>query len=209
MMNDFLLLQIFIILKSISNKSYLVGGCVRDVLLGLTPKDFDIVTTAPYGAVVEAFNNSDWSVSCNGENFLVCCVSKFGKQFEIANFRKDSSFGDGRRPDSVEVGTIEEDAARRDFTINALYLDPWTDEVLDPTGFGYEDCMSKVLRFVGRPQQRLKEDYLRAFRFYRFINKGFKPIPSHLRCVREMFNECVEKTNPERIRSELEKIVGL
>lgn len=210
MRDSLLLLEIFALLKSISRKSYLVGGCVRDQLLGKQPKDFDIVTDAPYKDVAQLFSQADWKVSENGENFLVCCVSKFGQQFEIANFRKDSKFSvDGRRPVSVDIGTIEEDAARRDFTVNAIYQDPWTGEYLDPTGLGLQDVRSKTLRFVGKPKQRLEEDYLRAFRFYRFINRGFTPIPSHLRCVREMFNECVEKTNPERIRGELEKIVGL
>lgn len=209
MTNELLLLQIFMILKEISKQSYLVGGCVRDMLLGHTPKDYDIVTDALYSDITSFFSDAGWKVSQNGENFLVCCVSKFGHQFEIANFRKDSASGDGRRPDSVQIGTMDEDAERRDFTINALYLDPWTNHWRDPTEFGYDDLRMKRLRFVGKPKQRLEEDYLRAFRFYRFINKGFKPVPSHLRCVREMFNTCVEKTNPERIRSELEKIVGL
>ena len=126
---------------------------------------------------------------------------------EISNFRKDTVC-DGRHAE-VEIGTIEDDAHRRDFTVNALYINTKTYEVVDPTGQGLTDLRTKVLRFVGRPKDRLKEDWLRGWRFMRFLKKGFVPDPKSLRVVREMWNEIYENSTPERVRMELEKMAGV
>jgi len=201
------LLQIFAILKEQSTNNWLVGGCVRDLLVGKNPKDFDIVTDTPMDALQKAFEQADWDVKSTGQNFLVLNISKNGRMFEIANFRKDGVYSDGRRPETVQIGTIEEDAIRRDFTINALYFDPYTEKILDPTGMGLKDIETRTLRFVGRPNDRIKEDYLRVFRFYRFLRKGFTPHPKSLRACREMFNEAYAKTTPERVRAEIEKMI--
>jgi tRNA nucleotidyltransferase/poly(A) polymerase len=195
------------ILKNRSKNNYLVGGCVRDYLLHVEPKDFDIVTDITYNVLEKDFANAGWKVSTNGKAFLVLNISKNGRQYEIANFRKDGVYKDGRRPESVEVGTIDEDAARRDFTINALYFDVNTFEMTDPTGKGQSDIQKKILRFIGRPEDRIKEDYLRIFRFYRFAAKGFKPDPKSLRAVREHFTEAYPKITAERVRAELEKMI--
>lgn len=203
------LLQAFILLRQHSLETYLVGGCVRDILSNKHPKDFDIVTSVPFETIITEFEQNGWRVQTAGANFLVCVVHKHGVNFEIANFRKDGSYTDGRRPDSVEIGTIHDDAFRRDFTINALYHEPFSDAVLDPTGHGLEDVRTKTLRFVGKPVERLTEDGLRALRFYRFVERGWVPHSKSLRAVREHFNDCVTKTTPERIREELEKIVRL
>lgn len=201
------LLQIFMVLKNRSTNSYLVGGCVRDYLLHKEPKDFDIVTDIPYNVLEKDFEAAGWKVNATGKAFLVLSISKNGRQYEIANFRKDGVYKDGRRPESVEIGTIEEDAARRDFTINALYYSLDTYEYTDPTGKGKKDIDNKVLRFIGRPQDRIKEDFLRVFRFYRFAAKGFKPDPKSLRAVREYFTEAYPNITPERVRGELEKMI--
>ena len=129
------LLEVFCILSGIYNddkkeESYLVGGCVRDILLNKIPKDFDVVTNIPIENVITEFSNNGWKVSEAGKQFLVCIISKNGISIEIANFRNDLTYIDGRRPEAVEIGTIEEDSRRRDISINSLYLNPFTDEMV-------------------------------------------------------------------------------
>jgi tRNA nucleotidyltransferase/poly(A) polymerase len=205
---DDLLLQIFMLLKPESNNNYFVGGCVRDKLLSQKPKDFDIVTDIPIKKSRKIFEKAGWNVSTSGQAFLVLNVSKKGYQFEIATFRKEGCY-DGRRPRYVAVGTMQEDAERRDFTINALYQDPWTGKILDPTEQGRIDLANRVLRFIGSPKERIEEDRLRVFRFYRFLTKGFKPDKKSLQACRTMFKESYNLTKPERVMAELEKIGGL
>jgi tRNA nucleotidyltransferase/poly(A) polymerase len=212
----FHLLQIFMVLGALSEKNYLVGGCVRDILRVTIPKDYDLVTDAPIEKLSEAFKTAGWRVEETGKAFLVLSIGKDGKQYEIANFRKDGVYLDGRRPNTVEIGTIEDDAKRRDFTINALYLKPQGltntikeiyNYVIDPTGRGIDDLSNRILRFVGKPKERIREDYLRVIRFYRFLAKGFSPDPKSLRACRELFNEAYPDITPERVRAELEKFV--
>lgn len=205
-MDNLLLLQLLLIARNESLNTYLVGGCVRDMLLGRKPKDFDIVTDANIEQLKPALVENGWQVDAVGENFLVYAVSKNHQQFEIANFRKENGFTDGRRPDSVEIGTLEEDAARRDFTVNSIYYDPILDSYVDPNG-GIKDLHNRTLRFIGRPQDRIREDYLRVFRFWRFLaTLKFEGHPKSLRACREMFNEAYRKTNPERVRMEIERM---
>jgi tRNA nucleotidyltransferase/poly(A) polymerase len=195
------------ILTTYSKESYLVGGCVRDSLLGIKPKDFDFVTDIPYDKLDDIFTEAGWAVSRTGENFLVLNIAKDGVQFEIANFRCDDIDSDGRRPNSVKIGNIYEDSLRRDFYINSLYMRLSDGEIVDPTGKGLEDIKTKTIRFVGRAEDRIKNDYLRVFRFYRFIKKGFTPAKKDLKKVREMFAEAYNNTTPERVREEIEKMV--
>lgn len=206
-MDDLLLLQIFLLVYNTSPQTYLVGGCVRDMLLGRKPKDYDIVTDASIEAITPDLTASGWEVKGVGDHFLVNIVSKNGNMFEIANFRKESGFSDGRRPDSVEIGTLEEDAKRRDFTVNSIYYNPFSGEYIDPNN-GIRDIKAKKLAFIGNPHDRIKEDYLRVFRFYRFLAKlGFEGHPRSLKACREMFNEAYRNTTPERVRMEIERIV--
>lgn len=200
------LLQIFLILRAYSTNNYLVGGAVRDFLLGKQPKDFDIVTDVHMDTIESAFIENDWTVDAVGKQFLVMFVSKNGEQYEIANFRKDVGFSDGRRPDEAIIGDLDSDAARRDFTVNSIYYDPFNGSYLDPNG-GLKDIESRTLRFIGRPHDRIKEDYLRIFRFYRFLSKGFTPDKRSLKACRELFNEAYGQTTPERVRMEVERIV--
>lgn len=210
---ELMLLQIFSILQNEPNSdSYLVGGCVRDAIGGMKPKDFDIVTNIPIGDINRIFSDNGWKVDHTGEVFLVTNISKNGKQYEIANFRKDGAYKDGRHPTSVEIGNIFTDAKRRDFTINALYYQPHTAKLLDPLKelnchSGVSDLNNKILRFIGRPEDRIKEDYLRIFRFYRFLSKGFVPDKKSLKACREFFNEAYLQITPERVRMEIEKMI--
>lgn len=191
-----------------SEENYLVGGCVRDGFLGLEPKDYDIVTDVPYDDVESILSKNGWKTKSCGEQFLVLHVSKDDEQYEIANFRKENIYLDGRRPTKVEIGTIEEDAFRRDFTVNALYENPRTGKILDPTGQGLSDIKSRTLRFIGKPKDRIKEDFLRVFRYYRFLaTKGLNSDPKSLKACREYFNEACKSTTPERIRNEIERMV--
>ena len=202
--------HIFFLLSEHSDNNYLVGGCVRDEFLDIEPKDYDIVTDIHMDITKPLFEKHGWSVKECGEAFLVLNISKDGEQYEIANFRKEGVYLDGRRPTKVEIGTLEEDAIRRDFHINALYENPRTKQILDPTGKGLYDMKNRVLRFIGNPKDRIKEDYLRVFRFYRFLTcKHLDPDPKSLKACRQFFDEAYKKTKPERVRLELEKMTGL
>lgn len=202
------LLQLFMLLRSQSPNVYLVGGCVRDDLMGIQPKDFDIVTDVPMDTIEPLFSQNGWEVDSVGQQFLVMFVSKNGEQFEIANFRKDLGFSDGRRPDEVAIGDLESDAARRDFTVNSIYYDPINGKYIDPNN-GRKDVECRILRFIGKPKDRIKEDFLRIFRFYRFLSKGFTPEKRSLKACRELFNEAYLQTTPERVRMEVERMAKI
>ena len=199
--------DIITILTKNSAESYIVGGFIRDSSMKILNKDIDFVTDIEYGVLLELLKKWGFSVSESGKQFLVLIASRGGESFEVSNFRTDKNYKDGRRPESVEIGTIEEDAFRRDFTINSLYYNLSSRELRDPTGFGIEDINDKKLRFVGKPKERIKEDYLRIFRFYRFLSKGFSPDSRSLKACREMFEEGIRKTSSERIKNEIERIV--
>lgn len=201
------LLPFIMVLESLSDNVFLVGGAVRDILLDKNPNDFDFVTDVPMDRLIEEFEAGGFTVSQTGVAHMVLNVGFRDTIVEISNFRKDKAC-DGRHAE-VELGTIDDDAHRRDFTINALFLNTKTGEIVDPTGTGVADLKAKVLRFVGRPKDRIKEDFLRVFRFYRFVNKGFTPDPKSLKACREMFTEAHNRVAPERVRVELEKMAGI
>lgn len=201
------LFPIMMVLEHHSENNFLVGGAVRDLLNGKTPNDWDLVTDIPITKLAKEFGAGGFSVSLTGANFLVLNVHFDGIIVEVANFRKDVSC-DGRHAE-VEDGTIVDDAFRRDFTINALFINTKTLEVVDPTGQGIDDAKANVLRFVGKPKDRIREDFLRVFRFMRFVNKGYEADTKSLRAVRELWNEAYVKTTPERVRAELEKMAGV
>lgn len=155
---------------------YFVGGCVRDKLLGKTPHDYDLVTNAKPEDLHKIFSKFS-NVSSNSEAFgvtmpLVGYSDDQLEEIEIATFRRDVT--SGRHPEVSLDASIEQDAGRRDFTINALY-ESMDGEVLDPTGYGLYDIEHKILRFVGNADDRIAEDPLRALRLIRFESKlGFK-----------------------------------
>lgn len=151
------------VLRERDHVAYLAGGCVRDMLLGYTPKDFDVATDAR-PEQIRAYYRRTASV---GAAFGVVLVRDFGPTIEVATFRSDGDYSDARRPDSVSFSGPEEDAQRRDFTINALFFDPEDERVIDFVD-GQRDIQARVLRAVGDPDQRLREDHLRALRAVRF-----------------------------------------
>ena len=165
MKNNITLLQLCLIIQPHVQEMYIVGGCVRDMLLKKIPKDFDLVVNGNLDIIEEELRQNGWKIDGAGKQFFVLIASKDNQQFEIAMFRKDGTYTDGRRPDFVEVGTIYEDAERRDFTINSLYMNPWTQEVVDPTGNGLKDienntnhcisCIFVITRSWGRSSCRI------------------------------------------------------
>lgn len=149
------------------------GGCVRDLVLGLSPKDYDVATTATPEQVRELFGNR--RTIPVGLSFGVVLVlgPKGAGQIEVATFRREGEYLDGRRPERVEYCTPEEDAHRRDFTINGMFYDPLAETVLDYVG-GREDLARGVIRCIGNPLDRFHEDKLRMLRAVRFTARfGF------------------------------------
>lgn len=191
-------------LKSHGYETYWAGGTVRDLLLGKDPKDYDIVTSAKPDEIEEALEKT----IPIGKKFGVILAVRNGHHFEIATFRSDAAYTDGRRPDAVYFSHPEEDAKRRDFTINGMFYDPTTKKLLDFVG-GENDLKDKTLRFIGNPAERIREDNLRLLRAIRFKNtlglsysKGtFEAIYGN--------KELIKNVSAERIQEELNKILVL
>src|SRR5262245_37155208 len=150
-------------LRDAGHTAYFAGGCVRDRLLGREPQDYDVATSAPPETVRKLFART----VPVGMQFGVVLVMLGAERFEVATFRADDAYVDGRRPTAVHFGTPEDDAQRRDFTINAMYLDPLTDEVIDFVG-GRADLAAGVIRAIGDARARIAEDRLRMLRCVRF-----------------------------------------
>lgn len=202
------LLQIDIILRSLNATSYIVGGYIRDYLLGMPSKDIDIVTDAGYDLMANAFSLAGWHVKTIGKQYLVLNISKNGLHYELSNFRSDTDNTGG------SAGSLSTDAFRRDFTINSLYhpiSDVITKEtIVDPTKQGLADASNYLLRFIGDPSHRIAEDPLRTARFYRLLHtKGLTAHPGSLRAVRKNFNYALHTASPERWRAEIERMIGL
>jgi len=187
------------------------GGCVRDRLLGKTPKDYDVATDAPPAAVRSLFGRK--RTLAIGESFGVIVVLPHRKQFpdaqqvEVATFREDAGYADGRRPDAVRFSTPEADAQRRDFTVNGLFEDPATGEVIDYVGGG-ADLEAGVLRAIGDPAERMEEDKLRLLRAVRFAaTLGFALDPATAEAVRSQADG-LPTVSGERIGAEMRRILA-
>lgn len=154
-------------LRDAGHLAYWAGGCVRDELLGRLPKDYDVATSATPPQVREVFGRRHTLEI--GAAFGVICVlgGKESGQVEVATFRTDGGYSDGRRPDQVQFSNPQDDAQRRDFTINGLFYDPLTEQVIDFVG-GRDDLSARVVRAIGDPRQRFTEDKLRMLRAVRF-----------------------------------------
>ncbi|MFH5803839.1 CCA tRNA nucleotidyltransferase [Alienimonas sp. DA493] len=189
----------------------LAGGCVRDRLLGKTPKDYDVATDAPPAEVRKTFGRR--RTLSVGESFGVIVVLPDLKRFpgtqqvEVATFREESGYADGRRPDAVRFSTPQADAQRRDFTINGLFEDPATGEVVDYVG-GQADLEAGVLRAIGDPAERMREDKLRLLRAVRFAaTLGFQLDPATADAVRAMAAE-LPVVSGERIGAEMRRVLA-
>ena len=189
-------------LQDAGHKAYFAGGSVRDMLLKKEAKDYDIATSALPDEIEKLFAET-YAV---GKNFGVIHVVENSHQFEIATFRSDSGTSDGRRPDAVIFTHAEEDAKRRDFTINGLFYDPVADEIHDFVG-GRDDLTNKLIRFIGDPHERILEDHLRIIRAVRFKNTlGFGYHPDTYAALKK-HAQLADKVSWERVRDELNKII--
>jgi len=184
-------------------QAYLVGGCVRDLELGRTPADYDVCTDARPERGQELFPHS----LAVGAKFGVILVVEEGMQVEVATFRSDIGYSDGRHPDHVVYSlTPQEDVQRRDFTINGLLMDPATHEVLDYVG-GRADLHARIVRAIGDPRQRFAEDKLRMLRAVRFAARfGFQIAPETMAAAQSLATQ-ITQVSPERIRDELTKLL--
>jgi putative nucleotidyltransferase with HDIG domain len=183
--------------------AYFAGGCVRDALLRKQPKDIDIATDAQPADVQKLFART----VAVGVKFGVVRVLEEGYEFEVATFRSDGVYLDGRRPVTVTFSSPEEDAKRRDFTINGMFYDPVEDQVVDFVG-GKSDLERRSVRAIGDPHERFSEDHLRLLRAIRFAAAlDFEIEPATWEAVMENAHQIVTVSH-ERIRDELMKIMA-
>jgi tRNA nucleotidyltransferase/poly(A) polymerase len=190
-------------LKHRGRQAFLVGGCVRDPLLGRVPKDYDIATDARPEEVLSLFPHSEMV----GAHFGVAQVREDGARVEVATFRSDGAYSDGRRPDSVRFESdARQDALRRDFTINALFQDPETGAIVDFVG-GRADLEARIVRAIGDPEKRFAEDHLRMLRAPRFAAAlGFDINPATADAIRKL-RARIRDVAAERVRDELTRIL--
>lgn len=202
--------QICLTLRRAGHQAFLVGGCVRDILLGREPVDYDVATDATPAQILSSFPHA-LGVGAQFGVMLVPDITgraeEAPRNVEVATFRSDIGYSDGRHPDRVAFATTpEEDARRRDFTINALLLDPESNEILDFTG-GRDDLRDGIIRAIGDPAERFREDKLRMVRAVRFAARfGYTIDPSTLRAIQEFAPE-ISQVSAERVRDELTKIL--
>jgi poly(A) polymerase len=195
-------------LRAAGHQAYLVGGCVRDILLEREPADYDVATDATPDRVQQLFPHS----LAVGAKFGVIVVTEDAEsggatQVEVATFRSDVGYSDGRHPDRVVYAdSPQEDAKRRDFTINALFLDPESQEILDFVG-GRDDLRAGIIRAIGRPADRFREDKLRMVRAVRFAARFRYAIEAATFTAILKSALDINEVSVERLRDELTKIL--
>src|SRR5438093_2516984 len=181
-------------LRESGHVAYLAGGCVRDIVRAETPKDFDIATDAKPEIVQKIFPRC-YAV---GAHFGVIVVLENGFQFEVATFRSDDVYLDGRRPSEVHFSSPEEDAQRRDFTINGMFFDPVKEEVIDFVG-GRADLKAKLIRAIGDPAQGFAEDRLRVLRAISFATVLEFEIENETSSALQQSSSTITEISAERI----------
>ncbi len=196
-----LALQIVETLTKKGYEAFFVGGCVRDLLLKKTPKDFDVATNATPKVVSSIFPKT----VAVGAKFGVMVVIMDGVNFEVATFRADKGYQDGRHPTGVRFTNAKEDALRRDFTANGIFYDPLKRQVLDWVD-GEKDLKKGIIRAIGEPKRRFTEDKLRMLRAVRFASVlGFKIEPKTFKAIKQ-FAPKIHEVSQERVRDELIKM---
>jgi tRNA nucleotidyltransferase/poly(A) polymerase len=190
-------------LTSAGHQAYWAGGCVRDLLLGQIPKDFDVATSAQPTDVQRLFRRT---VAIGASFGVITVIGGPGITVEVATFRSDGKYSDGRRPDHITFSSAQEDAQRRDFTINGMFFDPQREEVIDYVG-GQRDLASRIVRAIGDPAARFNEDKLRLLRAIRFAGRlGFAIDPATYDALcREVASITV--VSVERILAELRQMI--
>jgi tRNA nucleotidyltransferase/poly(A) polymerase len=195
-------IQIVKVLRSHGFQALLAGGCVRDMLLARPAKDYDVATNAEPRQVMGLFRRT-LEV---GAKFGVVIVLVDHEQVEVATFRTDAAYADGRHPTEVRFTTAQEDALRRDFTVNGMFYDPVAEQVIDYVN-GQADLARRIIRTIGDPQSRFSEDYLRMLRAVRFSSQlGFAIEPATYAAVCDLASRITEVSG-ERICMELEGIL--
>lgn len=198
------------ILKTAGQEAYVVGGSLRNILMGKAPKDFDMTTSATPEEICDIFEPLGYHVIKTGMKHGTVTILLGEMPIEITTFRVDGSYTDSRHPDSVcFTRSITEDLARRDFTVNAMALDPViSGDIIDPF-CGARDLERRILRCVGDPKKRFSEDALRILRAFRFVSEhGFKIEEATYSAIAEQ-KDGLKKISRERILSELERtLVG-
>jgi poly(A) polymerase len=195
---------IFIVqhLREAGYEAYFAGGSVRDMLLGKAPQDYDIATRATPDEVRRIFSET----VPVGAQFGVILVLLDGQAFEVASFRYDGPYLDGRRPSEVRYGTLEEDIGRRDFTINGMFYDPLADRVIDRVE-GRQDLERRLIRAIGDPRRRFEEDRLRMIRAVRFAaSLEFDIEPATLAAIQQLA-PTITQISWERIGEEVTRIL--
>jgi poly(A) polymerase len=188
-------------LQAAGFSAFWVGGCVRDFLLGREPQDYDVATSARPEQVEKLFKRT----IAVGRKFGVMVVVENSRQFQVATYRAEGDYRDGRHPEQVTFGDAEADAQRRDFTVNGLFYDPMAEKLHDWVG-GEKDLRAKIIRTIGVPDERFAEDHLRLLRAVRFAAQlGFAIEPQTLAAVRTLAPK-IELISAERIRDELIKL---
>ena len=189
-------------LRAAGHEALLAGGCVRDLILGRPPKDYDVATSARPEQVVALFPKA----LTVGAAFGVVVVVEEAVEVEVATFRSDRGYTDGRHPDAVAFTSAREDALRRDFTINGMFLDPETGAVTDYVG-GQEDLNACVVRAIGDPRLRFGEDHLRLLRAVRFAAElGFEIDPATAAAIKELAGK-ISLVSGERVAAELKRML--
>lgn len=189
-------------LRAHGYEAVLAGGCVRDVILGHDPSDYDVATNARPHEIQTIFPVTE----AVGIEFGVILVITQKRAIEVATFRSDGPYTDGRHPDTVSFTTLEEDAQRRDFTINGMYMDPADGSIIDLVG-GREDLESGCIRAIGNPAKRFEEDKLRMLRAVRFSARFGFPIDPETKDAIRAGADTILSTSAERIRAELNKML--
>ena len=193
-------------LRAAGFEALFAGGCVRDQILGISPKDYDVATNATPEQIRDVFGRR--KTLAIGASFGVITVigSKGSGQIDVATFRSDAAYSDGRHPDSISFTTAERDAQRRDFTINGLFFDPINSRILDYVG-GQEDLRQGIVRAIGDPRQRIAEDKLRMLRAVRFAARfEFALEQATLGAIHEQAHDLVI-VSAERIAAEMRQIL--
>ncbi|MFI5322821.1 MAG: CCA tRNA nucleotidyltransferase, partial [Thermodesulfobacteriota bacterium] len=190
-------------LRNSGHRAFFVGGCTRDMLMSVPPKEYDITTSATPEEVSKIFSHT----IPVGVSFGVILVLVGHYRFEVATFRRDESYSDGRHPDFVTYSTEEEeDVLRRDFTINGMLYDPIQEEIIDYVG-GLDDIRDRIIRTIGVPNERFSEDKLRLMRAVRFASRySFNLEEKTYEALRELAHG-INQVSAERIRDELVKII--
>jgi putative nucleotidyltransferase with HDIG domain len=191
-------------LQSAGHQAVLAGGCVRDMLRDAMPHDWDIATSARPEEVEGLFART---VPVGKQFGIILVLGDSGTPYEVATFRKESDYADGRHPNMVSFAAMEEDVKRRDFTVNALLYDPITEQLLDFVG-GVADLKQGILRTVGNPEERFYEDRLRMLRAPRFAaNLHLQIVPETWDALKRYAHTLLPAVSQERIRDEVEKML--